>query len=53
MIGPNGGGKTTLLKLILGFLKPTGGTIRIFDEKAGEHAFTSKPSSLCSPIGPV
>lgn len=40
MIGPNGGGKTTLLKLILGFLKPTGGTIRIFDEKAGEHAFT-------------
>lgn len=36
MIGPNGGGKTTLLKLILGFLKPTGGTIRIFDEKAGE-----------------
>ena len=40
MIGPDGGGKTTLLKLILGFLKPTGGTIRIFDEKAGEHAFT-------------
>ncbi|WP_456479320.1 ATP-binding cassette domain-containing protein, partial [Nautilia sp.] len=22
IIGPNGGGKTTLLKLILGFLKP-------------------------------
>jgi zinc transport system ATP-binding protein len=31
MIGPNGGGKTTLLKLILGFLKPSRGTIRVFD----------------------
>lgn len=29
MIGPNGGGKTTLLKLILGLLKPDKGTIRI------------------------
>ncbi len=27
VIGPNGGGKTTLLKIILGLLKPTGGTI--------------------------
>lgn len=27
VIGPNGGGKTTLLKLILGFLKPTQGKI--------------------------
>jgi zinc transport system ATP-binding protein len=29
MIGPNGGGKTTLIKLILGLLKPSSGTIRI------------------------
>jgi zinc transport system ATP-binding protein len=27
VIGPNGGGKTTLLKLILGLLKPSGGRI--------------------------
>ncbi len=27
VIGPNGGGKTTLLKVILGLLKPAGGTI--------------------------
>ncbi len=30
IIGPNGGGKSTLLKLILGFLKPTQGEIRFF-----------------------
>jgi zinc transport system ATP-binding protein len=29
MIGPNGGGKTTLLKLILGLLKPDKGTVRV------------------------
>ncbi len=30
IIGPNGGGKTTLLKAILGIIKPTSGSIRIF-----------------------
>jgi zinc transport system ATP-binding protein len=30
IIGPNGGGKTTLLKIILGLLKPTSGNISIF-----------------------
>jgi len=29
IIGPNGGGKTTLVKLVLGLLKPSRGTIRI------------------------
>ncbi len=32
LIGPNGGGKTTLLKLMLGLLEPNGGTINIFGE---------------------
>lgn len=30
MIGPNGGGKTTLLKIMLGLLKPKTGTIKLF-----------------------
>lgn len=29
IIGPNGGGKTTLVKLILGLLKPSRGTLRV------------------------
>lgn len=29
IIGPNGGGKTTLLKLIMGFIKPSSGKIEI------------------------
>jgi len=31
-VGPNGGGKTTLLKLLLGLLQPQKGTIRILGE---------------------
>jgi len=33
LIGPNGGGKTTLFRLLLGLLKPDQGTIKIF----GQH----------------
>jgi zinc transport system ATP-binding protein len=32
VIGPNGGGKTTLLKIILGLLKPTSGSVKYFHE---------------------
>jgi zinc transport system ATP-binding protein len=32
VIGPNGGGKTTLLKIILGLLKPSAGTVRVFGQ---------------------
>lgn len=41
MIGPNGGGKTTLLKLILGFLKPSKGTIHVFGKAINGHLFPS------------
>jgi zinc transport system ATP-binding protein len=32
ILGPNGGGKSTLIKLILGILKPTAGTIKVFGQ---------------------
>ena len=41
IIGPNGGGKTTLLRLILGVLKPDAGTIRLL----GDHPATSRRSA--------
>jgi len=36
MVGPNGGGKTTLLRLILGLLAPSRGTVRVFGRPPAE-----------------
>jgi zinc transport system ATP-binding protein len=38
VIGPNGGGKTTLLKLMLGLLKPQRGNIHVFGQPPKEVA---------------
>lgn len=37
IVGPNGGGKSTLLKLILGLLHPSSGQIKVFGEKPGKN----------------
>ncbi len=36
LIGPNAGGKSTLVKLILGILEPASGNIRVFGKKPGD-----------------
>ncbi len=36
VIGPNGGGKTTLLNLMLGLIKPSSGEIKVFGERIAE-----------------
>ncbi len=33
IIGPNGGGKTTLLKVILGLIKPSGGSVTVLGQQ--------------------
>ncbi len=33
VIGPNGGGKTTLLKIMLGLLKPAAGSVKLFGQE--------------------
>lgn len=42
IIGPNGGGKTTLLNLLMGFLRPEKGKIKIFGKS---------PNEACREIG--
>mgnify|MGYP001191736935 FL=1 len=37
IVGPNGGGKSTLLKVILGLVRPDRGTVRLFGEKPGKR----------------
>ena len=36
LVGPNAGGKSTLLKLVLGLLRPQAGKIRVLGRKPGE-----------------
>lgn len=35
--GPNGGGKTTLLRLVLGLERPAAGTVSVFGRPGGKH----------------
>ena len=36
VLGPNGGGKSTLLKLLLGLTRPGGGSVRVLGQPAGQ-----------------
>jgi zinc transport system ATP-binding protein len=56
MIGPNGGGKTTLIKLMLGLLKPNHGTIRILNrppEKTSHHIGYVPQNTHINPDFPI
>lgn len=56
VVGPNGGGKTTLLKLILGLIKPKSGSVRVFGtlpEKSRERMGYMPQHQLFDPQFPV
>ncbi|MFB6138024.1 MAG: ABC transporter ATP-binding protein [Halobacteriaceae archaeon] len=38
LVGPNGSGKTTALHAVLGYARPTAGTVRVFGDPPGAHA---------------
>ncbi len=42
VVGPNGGGKTTLIKTCLGFIKPTKGYVKLFGKPPKEAIKTGK-----------
>ncbi len=56
MIGPNGGGKTTLLKLMLGLLDPDKGSIRVLGRpplKAAPHVGYVPQDAHANPSFPI
>jgi zinc transport system ATP-binding protein len=56
LIGPNGGGKSTLLKVILGLIKPSKGEVKVFGvapEAARSHVGYMPQKTLFDPSFPV
>ncbi|HSX34558.1 MAG TPA: metal ABC transporter ATP-binding protein [Candidatus Saccharimonadales bacterium] len=51
VIGPNGGGKTTLIKLLLGLLQPQEGTVELFGTPARQFKDRSKIGYVPQRIG--
>ena len=52
IIGPNGGGKTTLIKCILGLLKPTAGEIIFHTPTEPSLPVLRLPSAICHSTAP-
>ena len=58
IVGPNGTGKTTLLKIIIGQIKQNSGTVKIYEEKDGRKSIgyvkqMNMESSVSFPITPL
>lgn len=47
LVGPNGSGKTTLINLITGQIRPTLGSIRVFDQSPSRHRSLLRRIGLC------
>lgn len=56
IVGPNGGGKTTLFKLVLGLVRPSRGTIRVLGKSPGDVRLSTgyvPQNPLFDPLFPV
>lgn len=53
VIGPNGGGKTTLIKIILGLVKPLQGFVKRYDDRPGSFAGYLPQQSLVDRKFPI
>ena len=51
--GPNGGGKTTLLRLVLGLERPTVGSVRVFGQASGKAVAGARIGYLPQRARPV
>lgn len=45
IIGPNGGGKSTFIKLLLGIIKPTNGNIKLFENSKYQIGYVPQQAS--------
>jgi len=52
-LGPNGSGKTTTIKLILGLLRPSAGSVRVFNTPMGMDSATLRRKIGYLPTQPV
>lgn len=50
LLGPNGSGKTTFINLIIGQLRPTIGTVRVFDQNPWKRSDVLRRIGLCPAI---
>lgn len=51
LLGPNGAGKTTAVSLLLGLMRPTAGTVRLFGEKPQNAASRVKVGAMLQVSG--
>lgn len=53
IIGPNGGGKSTFIKLLLGILEPTNGNIKLFENSKYQIGYVPQNATTLDEVFPA